>query len=118
MDHAIIFSSQGTISCFEMALTGRKEKSMKNVAKEPRDIGEKTKSTSIADQHVDGYPYPRGTIIKRTVLQQETVKHVIKQSCPSSSVQGDMRKVIKGQKRPKGDGSNTCNSKKKRIAWA
>ncbi|XP_027177397.1 uncharacterized protein LOC113776438 isoform X2 [Coffea eugenioides] len=96
----------GTISCSEMALTGRKGESVKNVAEETRDIGQKIKRISIADQHVDGYSYPRSTIIKHTVLQQETLKHVIKQSCWSASVQGDMRKEKKGRKWPKPDGSN------------
>ena len=88
MDLSIIFSSSGSMSCSEMALTGRKGESVKNVAEETRDIGQKIKRISIADQHVDGYSYPRSTIIKHTVLQQETLKHVIKQSCWSASVQG------------------------------
>lgn len=71
-----------------MADTGRKGDSVKNVAEETTDLGQKIKNISIADQHVNGHPYARSTIIKHSILQEETVKHVIKQNLRSSSVQG------------------------------
>ncbi|KAL3535284.1 hypothetical protein ACH5RR_003745 [Cinchona calisaya] len=66
----------------------RMEHSLKNVAKEAKDQGQKVKSISFAEQLVDGRPYAGSTVIKHTLLQQETVKHVIKQNCRSSAVQG------------------------------
>ncbi|CAI9098645.1 OLC1v1035326C1 [Oldenlandia corymbosa var. corymbosa] len=86
--------------------------SSKTVPEENKGLGQITESNSVTEQHFHGYPYTRSAVIRHTLMQKETVKHVIQQNNRPSPVEGDEKKKKSGRKGAKVKGSSTANTKK------